>query len=138
MDLKKVALVLGIIGLLYGSVRYFKSMDKTAFVRTSGERVEMMFENLKSDDVGHEGAAAGMWYQGSPKPLNDRYLLDKFYDFLRKGGVWMGDVKTYEFVSSELFFGEDVVNRRVEVTCKVNGVDRVVIVRHRQPLEWGS
>lgn len=136
--MKKLVLIGGVIALVIGFVLYFKTMDKKAFERTSCERVEKFFESLKYDDVGHEGDAHGLWYQGSPGPLNDELLIDAFYTFLREGGVWIGDVKNYEFVSSELIGGEDVVNRYVEVRCKVNGRDRIVIVKQRMPLTWGD
>jgi hypothetical protein len=136
--MKKLTLIGFVVGLAVFSVTYFKGMDKRAFVNGSCQRVEVMFEDLKFDDSGHESEAGGLWYKGSPQPLNDRVLYDAFYQFLRKGGIWMGQVKTYEFVSSRLINGEDVVGRFVEVRCKVNGENRMVIVRHKLPLEWGK
>lgn len=138
MDIKKLVLFGGLIVLVICAVLYFKGMDKRAFERTSCERVEMLFDNLKFDDTDHEGVAGGIWFKGTPNPLNDSGLLDVFYRFLREGGLWLGEVKTYEFVSSELVNGEDVVNRYVEVRCKVNGKDKVVIVKQRLPLTWGQ
>jgi hypothetical protein len=135
---RKIAIV-AVIVLAVGFVRFFKSSDKKAFVNTSTNRVEMMFENLKFDDSGHEGEAAGWWYVGSPNPQNSRDVMDSFYRFLRQGGrdCWMGRVKSYEFVSAELNGGEDVVSRFVEVRFKVNGVAKTIIVKQRMPLEWG-
>lgn len=136
MDVKKLLVVGGLIALIVLGVRYFKHTDQKAFHDFSKDRVEKLFDNLKSGRTADEQDAMGYWRVGHPEPASSEKFT-AFEKFMEKKNLPMR-VQSYEYLSSELVDGDDVVNRYVRLTCRVDGRELAMIIRHKLPIEWAG
>ena len=137
MDLKKLIIVGVIIVAIIFGVQYFKKTDQRAFHTFSVERVQNLFDNLESGRTADQQDAIGYWRVGHPE-ATDEGKLTRFENFMNKKGLNSIKIKSYEYVSSELIDGDDVVNRYVLLRCKVEGRDLSMIIRHKMPIEWAD
>lgn len=126
-----IVVAIGVFG-----VRHFKSTDKTAFVSNSTTRVEKMFENMKSRETSYTQEAVAYWYVGHPM-VPDEHIVGRFENFMRQKNIRV-PIQTFEMVDAQLVDGDDVVSRRVEIVCKVNGQRLNLTAYYKQPLEWTS
>lgn len=136
MNFKKLFFVAVVVALIVFGVRYFKDTDQGAFHEYSKDRVQNMFDNLKSGQSADMQDAMGYWRVGHPEPASQDQLA-KFESFLGRKGL-SRQVRSYEYVSSELVDGDDVTNRYVLLRCRVDGHDLGVIVRHKTTIQWAD
>jgi len=134
--MKKVVFILAIVVVVVAAVSYFKKTDQKAFEKTSCERVEKVFTGLIDGPMRDEGQATAQWMYGRKGGIS-REDSDNFYTWLKKKGLTI-KIQSYELISSQLVGGDDVMGRRVEIRCKINGVERKLIVRHKMPVEWAD
>ena len=137
MDLKKLIIVGVIIAAIVFGVQYFKKTDQRAFHTFSVDRVQKLFDNLQSGGTADQQDAVGYWRVGHPEATNESNLT-MFENFMEKKGLSSIKVGSYEYVSSELVDGDDVVNRYVRLDCRVEGRDLSMIIRHKTPIEWAD
>ena len=134
--MKKLVLLVVVIGLVVFGLKYFKGLDQQAFLDNSVTRVEEMFENMKSDSTAYQQEAIAYWYVGHPMVPGET-IVAAFERFMREKNVRY-PIKEYEIIDAQLFNGEDVVSRRVEIVCKVDGQTLNITAYFKQPLEWTS
>lgn len=133
---KLVVAAVVIVAILLG-VRYFKSMDAKAFEASSRERVAGVFDNLKSGRSSDEEYAIKAWLTGGTMLAISAKDQDDFMRFLERKGLGR-TISSFELLSSEVKRADDVNARHVEVKVHVNDKPLTLIVRFKQPLEWGS
>jgi FtsZ-interacting cell division protein ZipA len=136
MDLKKLLIIAGLIAVIVFGVQYFKKTDQRAFHVNSKDRVQKLFDNMKSGRTADQQDAMGYWRVGHPETASSEKIT-AFERFLEKKDLPM-QISSYEYVSSELVNGNDVVNRYVLLTCEVDGRELSMIIRHKMPIEWAS
>jgi hypothetical protein len=136
MDVKKLVVIGGVIALIVFGVRTFKSTDQKAFHDFSIQRVQNLFDNLSSGNTADQQDAMGYWRVGHPEPANAEKWT-AFERFMEKKDLPMR-VASYDYVSSELVDGDDVVNRYVRLSCRVDGRELGMIIRHKMPIEWAD
>jgi hypothetical protein len=134
--MKRLVVIGGIAALVVFGVQYFKKTDRKAFQEHSKERVQKLFDNLKSGRTADQQDAVGYWRVGHPEGTTEAKLQD-FERFLKEKNIPM-KIKSYEFVSSELVEGEDVVNRYVLLNCKVDDRSLSMMIRHKTPIRWAD
>jgi hypothetical protein len=134
MSLKKLVMVGVVIGLIIYGVNYFKETDQRAFHEFSVDRVENVFANLDSGSISDEEVAIAYFYVGHPAPAS----MDSekaFLEFLNEKGLSKKN-GSYEYISSELVDGDDVLNRYVRLQCKVQGHKLTMNIYNKVPLMW--
>lgn len=136
MSLKKLLFIGILVALIVYGVKYFKQTDQHAFHELSKERAQKMFDNLKSGRSADQQDAIGYWRVGHPEGT-DQVNLQAFKHFLETKGLSM-DVQKYEYVSSELFSGDDTANRFVRLECKADGHKLSMDIRFKEPIEWAD
>ena len=136
MDLKKLLIVGGVILAIILGIQYFKKTDQRAFHDLSKGRVQNLFDNLKSGRTADEQDAMGYWRVGHPETATEANLRS-FERFMEAKSL-PTQIKTYEFISSELVAGDDVVNRHVRLECKVDGQRLSMVIHHKLPIEWAN
>ena len=136
MDLKKLVIIGGVIAVIIMGVGYFKKTDQRAFHEFSRARVQNLFDSLKSGGTADQQDAMGYWRVGHPEPASSEKFT-AFEKFLEKKGVPMR-VSSYEYLSSELVDGDDVVNRYVRLRCRVDGRELGMVIRQKLPIEWAD
>jgi len=136
MDLKKLVIIGGVIAVIVMGVGYFKKTDQRAFHEFSRARVQNLFDSLKSGGTADQQDAMGYWRVGHPEPASSEKFT-AFEKFLEKKGVPMR-VSSYEYLSSELVDGDDVVNRYVRLRCRVDGRELGMVIRQKLPIEWAD
>lgn len=136
MNFKRLLIIGVLIALIVFGVRYFKNTDQNVFHEVSRDRVQNLFDNLKSGRSADMQDAMGYWRVGHPEAASQEQLA-KFESFLGKKGL-SRQVNSYEYVSSELVDGGDVVNRYVLLKCRIEGHDLAMIIRHHMPIQWAD
>ena len=136
MDLKKLAILAVIIAGVFFAVRFFKGTDVKAFHDMSKQRVQTIFDNLKGGPDADRQKAIGFWRKGGNEPATDGSLTS-FEKWLARKNLKM-KIGTYEYVSSRVENGGDVVNRYAVVTFRVDGRRLTVNVRQGSPVEWAD
>ena len=132
--MKKLIIIVLVIGAAIAGVKVFKMKDKETFTKYSLKRVERMLYGIKEKDTALEQEAIGYWLNGSPKTAMNEQISRGFDDFKKEKGIYR--ISSYEVLSAELINGDDQVNRYVEVRFKADGKELGVIVRHKRTMEW--
>lgn len=136
MSLKKLLIIGCLVALIIFGVRYFKNTDQQVFHEVSVDRVQKMFDNLESGRTADKQDAMGYWRVGHPEGASQE-ILAAFEAFLEKKGL-PRQIQSYEYVSSELIDGDDMVNRYVLLKCRIEGWDLSMIIRHKIPIQWAN
>lgn len=134
VSLKKLVMAGVVIGLLIYGVKYFKETDQGAFHKVSVDRVEKLFANLESGAISDEEEAIAYFFVGHPAPASQD-SEKAFLEFLNEKGLSKKN-GSYEFISSELVDGDDVLNRYVRLECKVQGHKLTMNIYNKAPLMW--
>ena len=134
MSLKKLVMVAVVIGLIIYGVKYFKETDQRAFLAFSVDRVENVFANLESGSISDEEEAIAYFFVGHPAPASEDSET-AFLQFLKDKGLSKKN-GSYEYISSELVDGDDVLNRFVRLKCKVQGRELTMNIYNKAPLIW--
>jgi len=134
MSLKKLVFVGVVIGLIIYGVKYFKETDQRAFHEHSVNRVEMVFANLESGSISDEEEAIAYFFVGHPDPASED-SEKAFLQFLGEKSLSKKN-GSYEYISSELVDGNDVLNRFVRLKCKVQGRELTMNIYNKAPLMW--
>jgi hypothetical protein len=134
VSLKKLVMVGVVIGLIIYGVKYFKETDQRAFHEFSVDRVENVFANLESGSISDEEVAIAYFFVGHPAPASED-SEKAFLQFLNEKGLSKKN-GSYEFISSELVDGDDVLNRYVRLKCKVQGHKLTMNIYNKAPLMW--
>jgi hypothetical protein len=132
--MKKVIIIGAVVVIAVFAVQYFKKTDKETFLNYSRTRVDKMLYGIQSQKTALEQESIGYWYKGSPKIAVNESLSNSFNAFKKQKGIYR--FSNYEVLSAELFNGDDVVNRYVEVRFEVDGKELGLIVRHGKTMEW--
>jgi hypothetical protein len=136
MDLKKLMILAVIIAGVFVALRLFKQTDVAAFDSSSKIRVQAIFDNLTGGPDADPQKAIGFWRIGGNEAATDASLTS-FEKWLARKNLTM-KVGSYEFLSSRVENGEDVVNRYAIVTFRVDGRTLSVEVRQGSPVEWAG
>jgi len=134
MSLKKLVMVGVVIGLIIYGVKYFKETDQRAFHQYSVDRVEKVFANLDSGAISDEEEAIAYFFVGHPAPASQD-SEKAFLQFLKDKGLSKKN-GSYEYISSELVDGDDVLNRYVSLKAKIQGHDLTIRIYNKYPLQW--
>jgi len=134
---KKLVIAGVVVVVVVLGLRLFKGMDASAFEAQSRERVEKVFNNLKSGRTSDEEGAIKAWLTGGTMLAISAKDQDDFMRFLEKKGLGR-TISSFELLSSQVKRAEDVNARHAEVKVRVNDTPLTLIVRFKQPLEWGS
>lgn len=134
MSLKKLVMVGVVIGLIVYGVKYFKGTDQRAFHQYSVDRVEKVFSNLESGSLSDEEEAIAYFFVGHRDSATVQSEL-AFKRFLKEKGL-SNKSSSYEYISSELVNGDDVLNRYVRLKCKVEGQELTMNIYNKVPLMW--
>lgn len=135
--MKKLVIAVAVVVAVVLGVKYFKRMDTRAFETQSRARVENVFNNLKSGRSSDEEGAIKAWLSGGTMLAISAKDQDDFMRFLEKKGL-KRTISSFELLSSEVERAEDVNARHVEVKVRVDGKPLTLIVRYKQPIEWGT
>lgn len=135
--MKKLVIAGVVVVVVVLGLRLFKGMDASAFEAQSRERVEKVFNNLKSGRTSDEEGAIKAWLTGGTMLAISAKDQDDFMRFLEKKGLGR-TISSFELLSSQVKRAEDVNARHAEVKVRVNDTPLTLIVRFKQPLEWGS
>jgi len=134
MSLKKLVMVGVVVGLIIYGVKYFKETDQRAFHQYSVERVEKVFANLDSGAISDEEEAIAYFFVGHPAPASED-SEKAFLKFLKDKGLSKKN-GSYEYISSELVDGDDVLNRYVSLKGKIQGHELTIRIYNKYPLQW--
>ncbi len=134
MSLKKLVMVGVVIGLIIYGVKYFKETDQRAFHQYSVDRVEKVFANLDSGAISDEEEAIAYFFVGHPASASQD-SEKAFLQFLKDKGLSKKN-GSYEYISSELVDGDDVLNRYVSLKAKIQGHDLTIRIYNKYPLQW--
>lgn len=134
MSLKKLVMVGVVIGLIIYGVKYFKETDQRAFHEYSVDRVEQVFANLESGAISDEEEAIAYFFVGHPASASEDSEM-AFLKFLKEKGLRTKN-GSYEYISSELVDGTDVLNRYVRLKCKIQGHELTMRIYNKIPLQW--
>jgi hypothetical protein len=136
-DVKKLVIIAAVIAAVFIAFKLFKGMDTRAFESQSRERVENIFNNLKSGRTSDEEYAIKAWLTGGKFLAITAKDQDDFMRFLERKGLTR-TISSFEVLSSEVKDAGDVNARHVVVKVKVNDKPLTLIVRYRQSIEWGT
>ncbi len=132
--MKKVAIGLLIVAVVFAAVRFYKRMDTRAFERVARERVDRMLSCMATTSSADRQYAIAAWKTGGLPVISGKDDVD-FRRFWEEGGM-PATVSRYEIVSSAVFDSEDVLGRYAEVTCRVEGRTVAMVVHYREPILW--
>lgn len=135
--MKKLVIVALVVAGVVLALRFYRSMDARAFEAQSRERVEKVFNNLTSGRSSDEEYAIKAWLTGGTILAVSAKDQDDFMRFLGAKGLGR-TISSFELLSSQVQRADDVNARHVEVKVRVNDRPLTLIVRYKQPLEWGS
>jgi len=136
MDLKKLMVLVVVVAGIFLAVRFFKTTDVKAFDEMSRLRVQTIFDNLRGGPDADQQKAIGFWRKGGNEPATAG-SLNSFEKWLAKKNLKM-PIGSYEYVSSRVENGDDVVNRYAVVSFRVDGRTLIVHVRQGSPVEWAD
>lgn len=134
MNLKNLVVIGVVIAGIFVALKLFRGTDVNAFHNMAKERVETIFVNLQ--DGADQQKAIGFWRKGGNEPATEG-ALDSFEKWLAKKNLKM-KIESYNYVSSDVVDGEDVLNRYVIVNFRVDGRPFSVQVRQGSPVEWAD
>lgn len=135
--MKKLVVVAAVIAAVVVALKLFKGMDARAFEAQSRERVESLFNNLRSGRTSDEEYAIKAWLSGGTVRTVGAKDQDDFMRFLGAKGL-SRTISSFELLSSEVKRADDVNARHVEVRVRVDDKPLTLVVRHKQPIEWGT
>ena len=135
--MKKLIVVAAVIIAIFFAFKLFKRMDTRAFESQSRQRVENVFNNLKSGRTSDEEYAIKAWLSGGKFLTITAKDQDDFMRFLAQEGLGR-TISSFELLSSEVLDADDVHARSVKVKVRVNDKPLTLIVRFKQPIEWGT
>jgi hypothetical protein len=137
VGVKKLVIVALVVAGVVLALRLYKGMDARAFESQSRERAEKVFNNLRSGRSSDEEYAIKAWLTGGTTLPISAKDQDDFMRFLEKKGL-SRTISSFELLSSEVKRADDVNARHAEVRVRVNDRPLTLIVRYKQPIEWGS
>lgn len=137
VGLKKLVIVAVVIAAVVLALKLYRDMDARAFETQSRDRVEKVFNNLTSGRSSDEEYAIKAWLTGGTILAFSAKDQDDFMRFLEEKGLGR-TISSFELLSSEVMRADEVSARQVVVKVRVNDKPLTLIVRYKQPIEWGS